>query len=91
MSGWNVGAVLALAFALLGAPVGTVELAAFALLVLAVVVMVALRIDDVVARIGHTGPWNGERALHGAFRRQSAPDVAGRPRPRAPGAGPRPA
>ena len=32
-----------------------------------------------------------ERRLHGSFRRASSPDTPGRPRPRAPGAGFRPA
>ena len=32
-----------------------------------------------------------ERRLHGAFRRLSSPGAPGRPRPRAPGAGSRPA
>lgn len=37
------------------------------------------------------GPVAAERRLHGAFRRVSSPDTPGRPRPRAPGAGYRPA
>ena len=37
------------------------------------------------------GPVAAERRLHGAFRRVSSPDTPGRPRPRAPGAVPRPA
>ncbi|MEU2033810.1 DUF6412 domain-containing protein [Nocardia amamiensis] len=32
-----------------------------------------------------TGPQRDEQRLRGAFRRQSAPDTPGRPRPRAPG------
>lgn len=36
---------------------------------------------------GHGGPDGDERQLRGAFRRQSSPDTAGRPRPRAPGSG----
>jgi len=37
------------------------------------------------------GPVAAERRLHGAFRRVSSPDTPGRPQPRAPGAGSRPA
>ena len=37
------------------------------------------------------GPVAAERRLHGAFRRVSSPDTPGRRRPRAPGAGSRPA
>ncbi|MGC0362470.1 hypothetical protein ABH922_000454 [Rhodococcus sp. 27YEA15] len=33
------------------------------------------------------GPSGDERCLRGAFRRQSRPDVPGRPQPRAPGSG----
>ena len=90
MSGWDLGATVALLFALLAAPLGGPDVAAFLLLVLAVAVVVALRVDDVVLRAGRAGPRVDERALHGAFRRQSAPDAPGRPRPRAPGMGPRP-
>ncbi|WP_188544092.1 DUF6412 domain-containing protein [Rhodococcoides trifolii] len=38
-----------------------------------------------------TGPASDERCLHGSFRRQSSPDAPGRPQPRAPGTGLRPA
>ncbi|WP_051407219.1 DUF6412 domain-containing protein [Nocardia sp. CNY236] len=34
---------------------------------------------------GAAGPRREEKLLRGAFRRQSAPDTPGRPRPRAPG------
>ena len=37
------------------------------------------------------GPVAAERRLHGAFRRASSPDTPGRPQPRAPGVGSRPA
>lgn len=56
--------------------------------------LVCWRTGDQVAlsRVCTTsGPVGEERCLHGAFRSQSSPDAPGRPRPRAPGNGPRPA
>lgn len=41
--------------------------------------------------VGNSGPSSDERCLRGSFRRQTNPDTDGRPRPRAPGSGLRPA
>ncbi len=41
--------------------------------------------------VSATGPVADEENLRGSFRRQSSPDAAGRPRPRAPGQSRRPA
>lgn len=89
--------VLSLAFALAVAPqahadAGAVSVA-LALLLLSSLVLVAAARDAVAVCTPAVagGPARDERCLHGSFRHQSSPDAPGRPRPRAPGAGHRPA
>jgi hypothetical protein len=71
-------------------------------LALVTAVAAALTIAVLVACLDHrqhassgslvaAGLVSDERRLHGSFRRLSSPDTPGRPRPRAPGAGSRPA
>jgi hypothetical protein len=71
-------------------------------LALVTAVAAALTIAVLVACLDHrqhassrtvvaAGLVSDERRLHGSFRRLSSPDTPGRPRPRAPGAGFRPA
>jgi hypothetical protein len=71
-------------------------------LALVTAVAAALTIAVLVACLDHrqhassrtvvaAGLVSDERRLHGPFRRLSSPDTPGRPRPRAPGAGFRPA
>lgn len=89
--------VLSLVFALAVAPqahadAGSVGVA-LAVLVLASLALVAASRDALTTLApAVTGrPAGDERCLHGSFRHQSSPDAPGRPRPRAPGAGHRPA
>ncbi|MGU3437394.1 DUF6412 domain-containing protein [Actinomycetes bacterium M1A6_2h] len=67
---------------------------------LGAVAVVALVAALVIHTAGHSlsilfapnaGPASDERCLRGSFRRQSSPDAPGRPQPRAPGTGLRPA
>lgn len=90
-----VAVVLTLALAVttvLGADTsGAVGVTLGALLLAAVVAWCAGD-RPVPARVCTTaGPVGQERCLRGSFRPQSSPDAPGRPRPRAPGNGRRPA
>lgn len=63
-------------------------LAGMVLTFVAVTVLVLVwRAEDVLFAFGRTtrGPTDEEHRRHGELRRQSHPDTAGRPRPRAPG------
>ena len=85
-------ALLTLLLVLFAAPVlsGPPDLAALGVGLVVLVAAALLHGTGVVplARTaGHRGPDGDERQLRGAFRRQTSPDTAGRPRPRAPGTG----
>jgi hypothetical protein len=92
MSEWTRAALVALTCLLLGVAAtpepGTVVTAVLGLTVAAlVVVALAVATTEPAARAvpGISGRAAHERSRRGAFRRQTAPTTAGRPRPRAPG------
>lgn len=88
-------ALLTLLLVLFAAPALSVP-PDFTALGMALVVLVAAallwgaRVVTPARTAGHRGLDGDERQLRGAFRRQTSPDTAGRPRPRAPGTGLRP-
>src|SRR5437016_4832482 len=47
--------------------------------------LTALQRTPLSLAVAHTGPPSAQRRRRGSFLRQSNPDTAGRPRPRAPG------
>lgn len=88
LTAFAVFACLASAFALLATPLPEhASLAALGVLAAAVFAIVALRgaavAPVVVPRCGP--PPSAQRRRRGSYLRQSNPDTAGRPRPRAPG------
>lgn len=97
LSRWTLALVLATFFVVV-APIaldnqaGLVAVgASVALLLVSAITLHRTRDVLVLVVVGHTGPASDERCLRGSFRRQSNPDTDGRPRPRAPGNGLRPA
>ncbi|WP_032376821.1 DUF6412 domain-containing protein [Rhodococcoides fascians] len=72
---------------LLTTPAGTADVALVLVAALAVLMVLAHRVDvlTLLRRLPNVGPTAEERHLRGAFRRQHRPDAPGRPQPRAPG------
>ena len=64
---------------------------AAAFTIAAVVTCLDRRVSMIPHGVRESGVVAEERRLHGVFRRLSSPGAPGRPRPRAPGAGSRPA
>jgi len=94
-----LASLLAVTFLLVLAPVdasGNGGLAmmtalAAAFTIAAVVTCLDRRVSMIPHGVRESGVVAEERRLHGVFRRLSSPGAPGRPRPRAPGAGSRPA
>ena len=89
-------ALLSLLLVLFAAPalIGPPDLAALGVALVVLVAAALLHgtgVTPLAWAARHRGPDDDERQLRGAFRRQSSPDAAGRPRPRAPGTGLQPA
>ncbi|MGW4736958.1 DUF6412 domain-containing protein [Nocardia xishanensis] len=87
LTAFAVFACLATALALLAAPLPEhAALAALGVLAAAVFAMVALHGAAVAPLVvARGGPPSAQRRRRGSYLRQSNPDTAGRPRPRAPG------